>query len=113
MASIKEHNQLIKIVFNGNSHLKHVMSSEQIKQMTLIEGRYPLTRLPVCGHCEKLAHWYRGGQAYCPNCGTYTKNPVTYASYLASGYDIDGTTAKWMLDTEKKLRNKVLPDYGE
>ena len=113
MASIAQHNTLMKVVFDGSKHLKHVMTSEQINKVTLYEHRYPLSRMPVCGHCEKLAYWHRGGTAYCPFCGTYTKKPITYSSYLASGYDIDQTTARWMLDKEKKVRAKVLPDYGE
>jgi NADH pyrophosphatase NudC (nudix superfamily) len=108
--NVKEHNELIKIVFDGNKHLQHVMTSEQIKKMTMYEGRYPLTRMPVCGHCERLAYWYNEN-AYCPECGTVTKKPITYSSYLASGYDVDTGIAKQMLDKEK--REAYLPDYGE
>jgi len=113
VADIKTHNNLIKVVFDGNKHLKHVMSSKQIKKITVYENSYPLTRLPVCGHCEKLAYWNKGGTAYCPTCGTYTKKPITYATYLASGYDIDETTCRWRLQQEKEKRKKALPAYGE
>jgi len=112
LASIKEHNQLIKVVFDGNKHLNHVLSSQEINKMTMLEERYPLTKLPVCGHCEKLGYWNRNGTAYCPSCGTYTKKPITYSSYLASGYDTDGTLAKWMVNIDKNKRS-ILPDYGE
>ena len=80
--------------------------------MTLIEKRFPLTKLPVCGACEKLAMWGNGMQGICRSCGTITKNPITYSEYLASGYDIDstGATAKCVLREEKKVREIILPD---
>lgn len=112
---IGEHNKLINIVFNGNKHLNHVMNNDEIRQMTLIEGRYPLTRLPVCGHCEGLAMWAKGGQAICRKCGTITKNPVTYSSYLASGMDVDPTGATFRgisHQREMRKRDVILPDYG-
>ena len=115
MASIKEHNQLLKVVFDGSKHLNHVLSSDEIKKMTMIESKYPLSRLPVCGHCEKLAYWHHGGQAYCPSCGTYTRQPITYANYLASGYDVDatGNTARHVLAREQTKRALIIPNYGE
>lgn len=113
---IQEHNNLIKVCFDGNKHLKHVMTDSQIKNMCMIENRYPLTKLPVCGGCERLAMWSRGKQATCTHCGTITKSPITYSSYLASGYDIDptGDTAKRVLNLEKEKmkRQLILPDYG-
>lgn len=115
MATISEHNNLIKICFDGNSHLKHVMNNDEIKQMTLIEGRYPLTRLPVCGHCEGLALWAKGGQAVCRKCGTITKHPITYSSYLAAGYDVDATgqTFRGVAHAGEMIkRDIILPDYG-
>lgn len=108
--NVQEHNNLIKIVFNGSQHLNHVMTSEQIKDSELIESRYPISRLPVCGHCERLAYWSHGG-AYCPKCGTCTKSPITYSTYLASGYDLDTGIASKMMEIER--RKKILPDYGE
>lgn len=115
MASVLEHNQLIKICFDGSKHLKHVMTSEEIKKLSIIEGKYPMTRLPVCGSCEKLAYWHKNGTAYCPSCGTITKSPITYAQYLASGYDVDATgqTARMALETERSKRAVILPEYGE
>lgn len=112
---VKEHNELIKICFDGNKHLKHVLSQEEINKMCIIENRYPLTRMPVCGACEKLAMWHIGGTAICKHCGTITKKPITYSSYLASGYDIDATgeTAKSVLNKSMQLRNTLLPAYGE
>jgi len=89
------------------------MTNEQIQKLTLYESRYPLSRLPVCGHCEKLAFWHKDGTAYCPSCGTYTQSPITYSTYLASGYDIDATTAGQMLKMERDRKSAILPDYGE
>lgn len=114
MSTIAEHNQLIKICFNGNKHFKHVLKQDDIKNMTLIENRFPLTKLPVCGSCESLAYWCRG-EGYCKKCGTITKNPLTYSNYLGSGYDIDATgqTAKKVLKDEMNKRLMALPDYGK
>lgn len=115
MATIEKHHEIVKVVFDGNKHLNHVMSNDQIKQMTLIENRYPLTRLPVCGGCERLAMWSRGGQATCTHCGTITKKPITYSSYLASGYDVDATGATFRsvaYKGEMIKRDIILPDYG-
>jgi hypothetical protein len=113
MATIGEHNQLIKIVYDGNAHLKHILSDEDIKRMTLLEERFPLTKLPVCGSCEKLAMWSRGMTGTCRSCGTITKNPITYSSYLASGYDVDATgqTARSVLQ-KREVQSIILPDYG-
>lgn len=113
---IKNHNKLIKMSLGHNKHLNHVMTSGEIRKVTAIENSYPLTRMPVCNHCEKLAYWNHGG-AWCPSCGTYTKTPITYSSYLASGFDIETGTgtkvgiAKRMMELNK--RKKILPDYGE
>jgi len=108
--NIKDHNSLMKVVFNGNKHLNHVMTSDQIQKSDLLESRYPLTRMPVCGHCERLAYW-NATNAYCPHCGTVTKKPVTYSTYLASGYDVDTGIASKMMELDR--RRKILPDYGE
>lgn len=106
-------NQLIKVCLNGNKHLKHVLTIPEINRMTMIEDRFPLTKLPVCGGCERLGFWGRGMQGVCKYCGTITKKPLTYSEYLASGYDIDATgqTAKKVLREEKEVREIILPDY--
>lgn len=94
VASNRKHHEIIKCVFDGNKHLKHVLSSKEIQEMTVIENRFPLTKLPVCGHCEKLGLWsHSGGKpvGICKSCGTITKSPVTYSSYLASKMDVDQT----------------------
>jgi hypothetical protein len=79
----------------------------------MIEARFPLTKLPVCGSCERLAYWAKGGQAICKHCGTITKTPITYSTYLASGYDVDatGATAKSIMKDEREKRSIILPEY--
>jgi hypothetical protein len=110
--SVAKHHNILKYVFNGNKHLKHVLSDEDIKQMTLIENRFPLTKLPVCGHCEKLGLWSRGSKGepvgVCRVCGTITKHPITYSTYLSKKMDVDptGDTFRRMLNTEKKREEK-------
>lgn len=114
MATIGKHNQLIKIMLGGsNKHLNHVLTDEAIKSMTLIESRYPITRLPVCEHCEKLGMWNKDGFGVCRACGTITKNPITYSQYLSMGYDIDatGATAKSVFEEKKAVRTIWLPNY--
>ena len=106
--------KLLKICYDGSKHLNHVLSDDEIKKMTMIESRYPLSKLPVCGHCERLAMWYKGMTGYCKHCGTITKRPITYSNYLASGYDVDATgqTAKNVLEQRSIVGNLILPDYG-
>jgi hypothetical protein len=124
LATAKQHNQIMNYVFEGNKHLKHVLTDDDIKQMTMIEGRFPLTKLPVCGHCEKLGLWHRDpytqkNVGVCRSCGAVTKKPVTYSSYLASGYDVDatGTTFRQMAMVEKNKelvkRFIYLPDFNK
>jgi hypothetical protein len=120
MATPGEHNQIIKCVFDGNKHLKHVLSDQEIIDLTMIEQRFPLTKLPVCGHCERLGFWHKdlNGKpiGYCKKCGTITKKPITYATYLASKMDVDATgeTFRSMLLAEKAAeeykRMVYLPD---
>jgi len=108
--SIAKHHDIIKVVFDGNKHLKHVLSNEEIRTMTLTEDRFPLTKLPVCGHCEKLGLWSRDALTkkpigICKSCGSITKSPVTYSSYLASKMDVDktGKTFRGLLNVQKKI----------
>jgi hypothetical protein len=110
--STKKHHDIIKVIFNGNKHLKHVLSSEEVRQLTLVENRFPLTKLPVCGHCEKLGLWSKDSITkrpigVCKSCGSITQQPITYSTYLASKMDVDptGDTFKRMLVTERKIDN--------
>lgn len=123
MATSKQHNDIIKVIFNGNKHLKHVLSQKEIEEMTMIEGRFPLTKLPVCGHCEKLGLWHRDHLTkkivgVCKDCGAITKEPITYSSYLASKMDVDetGRTFKNLsrLDRHRDYinRNVYLPKFN-
>lgn len=122
MATDGQHNKLIKVIFDGNKHLKHVLTDKQIVDITMIEGRFPLTKLPVCAHCEKLGLWHKGSDGkpvgYCKSCGTFTKRPVTYATYLAQQMDVDktGDTFRKMLFVDRKADNYkrmvYLPDFS-
>lgn len=112
MATTAQHNQIIKVVFDGNKHLKHVLSSQEIKDLTMIENRFPLTKLPVCGHCEKLGLWSQSGGkpiGICKSCGSITKSPITYSTYLASKMDVDQTG-----DTFRSVnsRSKKMDEYN-
>ena len=113
MSTISEHNRLIKVVLDGSKHLKHVLTNDMVNKMTMIEGRFPLSRLPVCGGCEKLAMYGPDGSGYCQSCGTITKHPITYSEYLASGFDVDetGETAKEVLKEQQVKRGIWLPQY--
>jgi len=118
MASIQQHNQIMKIIFGNTKHFSHVMSSEEVKKLTMIEASYPLTRQPVCGGCERLGLWHKDmfGKplCVCKKCGAITKDPITYATYLASGYDIDetGMTAREVMKHRRYVIDNYVPDYG-
>lgn len=110
-------------MFDGNKSMRHVLTDEDIKKMTLTEGRFPFTRLPVCAHCEKLGLWSSDkitGEmiGICKSCGTITKNPHTYSDYLSRNYDVDetGKTFRSMLIADKKkdaMKRFFLPDYSK
>jgi hypothetical protein len=110
---IEEHNKVVKSLLGEQKHFKHVMSDQQIKQMTDIEGRYPLTRLPVCGTCERLGMWDKDGTGVCKHCGATTVSPITYSAYLASGYDIDqtGATFRKIKHAQEMVKRQLLPRY--
>lgn len=118
----RQHNQLVKVLFDGSKHLNHVLSDQDILDMTMIESRFPLTKLPVCGHCEALGLWTKDSKGkpmgYCKKCGTYTRKPLTYSTYLASGYDIDktGDNFRRMLIVDRARENYkrevYLPDFS-
>lgn len=110
-----DHNKLILKCYEGNPHLKHILTNDDINRMALIEGTYPITKFPVCSHCERLGLWTKYGghvAGWCEYCGTYTKNAMSYSEYLTKGYDVDetGDTFRRMLkvDRERRERNKLL-----
>lgn len=116
-------NQLLICNFQNNKHLKKVLTDEQIVNMTIIEDRFPLSKLPVCNHCESLGLWDKDSitgkpVGYCKKCGTISTKPVTYSTYLARGYDIDktGDNFRRMALVEKKAdayrRAVYLPDFN-
>ena len=82
--------EILKISDNAKFK-KHILTNEHITEMTMIEKRYPIMRLPVCGHCEKPALWSKtNGErtATCMICGTITKNPIKLSEYLIQGHDL-------------------------
>jgi hypothetical protein len=85
-------NKLYKCITGGRNHSRHVMTNDLVNRMTMIEGRYPLTKLPMCEHCERAALWGHNERnemvGVCTSCGTTTKNPLTYSEYLAQGHDL-------------------------
>lgn len=84
--------EFLKISYN-NKHIQHILSVEKVNEMTQVERRYPMSRLPVCNHCEALALWSRplddgNPTGTCLKCGTVTVNPISLAEYLVAGYDL-------------------------
>jgi hypothetical protein len=123
MATDAQHNKLIQVIFDGNKHLNHVLTTEEINRMTMIEGRFPLTKLPVCGHCERLGLWHKDiitkkPVGICKKCGSITKSPVTYSTYLSQNMDVDATgdSFRKMSIVDKKYeaykRMVYLPDFS-
>jgi hypothetical protein len=85
-------NRLFKCINGDKSHFRHMLTNDTVRLMTMIEGRCSVAKQPMCGWCERVALWNRGSDgrpvAYCHVCGSTTSNPITYAEYLANGYDI-------------------------
>lgn len=107
---------LMKISIN-NKHIQHVLSVDRINEMTQIEQRYPITRLPVCNHCEALALWSKTKvdnqikrTATCLKCGYITYEPITYAEYLVSGYDLPDSMNSEQKE-EIKVKRSLVIDY--
>jgi hypothetical protein len=114
-------NNILLKVMKDSPHLKHILTSEKVKRMCLIENRFPFVKLPVCSGCERLGLWTHSKRpneklAYCDVCGTYTVNPRSYAEYLSEGLDIDssGHTFRSLSEAQKtkigKDRVLFIPD---
>lgn len=123
MATDMQHNNIISAVFQGNKHIKHVLTQPEIASMTMIEGRFPLTKLPVCNRCEGLGLWDHDlltGEIVgrCKKCGTVSRNAITYSTYLAQKQDVDqtGETFKKTLLVDRAVENYkrlvYLPDFS-
>jgi hypothetical protein len=69
-----------------------MLTNDTVRLMTMVEGRCPIAKQPMCGWCERVALWGRGADgsmvAYCHVCGSTTSKPMTYSEYIANGYDI-------------------------
>ncbi len=123
MATDRQHNNIITAVFQGNKHVKHVLTQKEIADMTIIEGRFPLTKLPVCNRCEGLGLWDHDiltGEIIgrCKKCGTVSRNAITYSTYLSQKLDVDttGETFRKTLFVDRKADNYkrmvYLPDFS-
>lgn len=108
---IKHNDDLIRVM-SDQKHMKHILTQEHIDQMVRVEARYPISKLPVCGHCERLALWGDKGTAHCLHCGTVTLKAVPLSEYYAAGYDLDGATGedRSQVRHEKNARKILLPD---
>lgn len=111
MATIREHNRLIRVMFGGTKHFRHVLTMDDLAKLNRLEERYPYSRRPVCEHCESLAYWDKGGEAFCPKCGTITHNPITLSEYYVKGYDLDGSAFARHKERDLRDREDVLPRF--
>ncbi len=107
-----EQNDFLFKVMHDQKHMKHILTQKDIKQMAFVEARYPVAKLPVCSHCERLAMWGTNGIAVCTHCGTTTLKPITLAEYYVKGYDLDGATGedKAQVKHERIAREILLPE---
>lgn len=87
-------------------YLGHALRTERMKKF-ILNNWYFILKMPVCSHCETLAFWHKDGNeavAYCPKCGTTTRNPIAMGAFLEQGHHVDKTIhedAKPILDGEK------------
>lgn len=113
MATIREHNHLMRCVLGNTKHFKHILTRDDLSRITGLEKRYPVSRRPVCEHCESVGWWRKGKACFCPTCGTITKHPITLSEYYIKGYDLDGSRSG--LSKEVKItkikRDRILPVY--
>lgn len=92
MKDFRRENKLYKVINGSRSHYRHMLTDDTVRRMTMVENRCSVAKQPMCGFCERVALWNRGPDgrpvAYCHACGSTTLNPITYAEYLANGYDL-------------------------
>jgi len=110
---VDKNDNLIKISY-ANTHIRHCLSVEKVHEMTQVEKRYPIARLPMCNHCEAVALWSpmtgdgkRTGT--CLNCGTVTIDPITFSEYLVAGYDLPMNMSAEQKE-EIKVRRSLMVD---
>ena len=108
MATIKQHNNLVKIQFGHSKYYKHVLTNGDVLRITNMENRFAISKMPVCAGCERLGLWHHGRTCYCKHCGTITKNPITFAEYMVAGYDLDQTGLNRDAEPEKVVRSMIL-----
>lgn len=88
----KKTNRIYKCIAGETLHWRHFLTGPMVRRMTLIENRYPVTQLPMCGNCEKAAMWHHNTQGdmvgWCEECNTTTVNPITFSEYLVEGYNL-------------------------
>lgn len=108
MATIAQHNNLIKVNFGQGNHYKHILTNDDVVRIAMLENRFAISKMPVCANCERLGLWHHGRTCYCKHCGTVTKNPITFAEYYTIGYDIDKTGIGRDREYEQKARELIL-----
>ena len=108
MATIEQHNNIVKVCFGHNKFYKHVLTNDAVIRITNMENRFAISKMPVCGSCERLGLWHKGRTCYCKHCGTVTQNPITFAEYVVAGYDVDQTGFGKDSNYEMQARNLIL-----
>ena len=106
----KINDDILKISTN-DKHMKHILTNKRVEEMTMVQKVFPITGLPVCGHCEGLGFWGKvkvGNNmgtktGTCWMCGTVTLNPVTYGEYLVAGYDLPD---RMSFEEKEEIRTK-------
>jgi hypothetical protein len=86
-------------------HLLHAMANKRMR-VFLTYGGYDIWEMPICGKCEKIAWWDKGGKAVCsdPKCGHVTEKPITFGQFYEMGYHTDRSVhrdAPFYVDRQK------------
>lgn len=90
---------------SAEKHLLHALANKRMK-IFMTYGGYDLWDMAICGKCEALAWWDRGGKAVCSDskCGHVTENPITFGQFYEMGYHTDRTihpNAPYYIDRQK------------